>query len=227
MGMDHSLQNPNQPHDAVPHIDLLSARTVLFVGAHPDDIEFYCGATVAKMLAQGAAVHFLIATMGGRGRNGLSGQRLRETRRRHQRDSARILGGAKVTMFDYPDKTLQEHTQDFAGEAAAFIRDLAPDYVISWDPEFIYNPHPDHRGAATAVARLGLDNLLFYGTRAPNLWIDSSIDHYRLKIAALRAHRTETPWYYWWIQKAAIDKRMLRGGAMAGTKYAEGLRAPL
>jgi LmbE family N-acetylglucosaminyl deacetylase len=224
--MERTLESPSWPQNAAVQIDMMAARVVLFVGAHPDDVEFYCGATVARLLSEGTLVYFLVATMGGRGKTGAAGQRLRETRRLHQRDAARILGGAKVTMFDYPDKSLREHVDEFGNEAGTFIRDLAPDYVVSWDPDRIVNPHPDHRAAARAIAALDLDNTLFYGTRAPNLWIASSTEHFRLKLRALRAHRTETPWYYWWIQRWKIHRNMSRYGKGAGTKYAEAFRNP-
>ena len=42
------------------------AKTVLVVGAHPDDNDFGAGATVAKAAGQGAEVTYLIATTGQR-----------------------------------------------------------------------------------------------------------------------------------------------------------------
>ena len=47
--------------DAVPpSVDLPVPARVLAVGAHPDDIEFGCGATLAKWSAAGAEVHLLV-----------------------------------------------------------------------------------------------------------------------------------------------------------------------
>ena len=39
-------------------------RRALVIGAHPDDVEFGCGATFAKWAAAGCAVHHLICTDG-------------------------------------------------------------------------------------------------------------------------------------------------------------------
>ena len=47
--------------------DIEIPRSVLAIGAHPDDIEFGCGATVAKWAEAGATVHFLILTDGSKG----------------------------------------------------------------------------------------------------------------------------------------------------------------
>ncbi len=40
---------------------------VLAVGAHPDDIEFGCGATLAKWAAAGCLVHHVVCTDGSKG----------------------------------------------------------------------------------------------------------------------------------------------------------------
>ena len=42
-------------------------RTALAVGAHPDDIEFGAGATLAKWAADGCVVSFLVCTDGSKG----------------------------------------------------------------------------------------------------------------------------------------------------------------
>ena len=42
-------------------------RVVLAIGAHPDDVEFGCGGTLAKWSAAGAVVHHLVCTDGSKG----------------------------------------------------------------------------------------------------------------------------------------------------------------
>ena len=42
-------------------------RVVLAIGAHPDDVEFGCGGTLAKWSASGAVVHHLVCTDGSKG----------------------------------------------------------------------------------------------------------------------------------------------------------------
>ena len=53
--------------DLPPSVDLAVPGRVLAVGAHPDDIEFGCGATLAKWSAAGCAVHLLVLTDGSKG----------------------------------------------------------------------------------------------------------------------------------------------------------------
>jgi LmbE family N-acetylglucosaminyl deacetylase len=74
----------------------LAVPTVaLAVGAHPDDIEFGCGGTLAKWAAAGTTIHHLVLTDGAKGtwdpdRHQASLVALRQD---EQRRAATILGG--------------------------------------------------------------------------------------------------------------------------------------
>ena len=48
-------------------IDLPRPDRALAIAAHPDDIEFGCGATLAKWAAAGTVVHHLVCTDGSKG----------------------------------------------------------------------------------------------------------------------------------------------------------------
>ena len=66
-----SPNEPGQPSpastaDAVTS-ELDTPRIALAVGAHPDDVEFGCGATLAKWAASGCVVHHLVLTDGSKG----------------------------------------------------------------------------------------------------------------------------------------------------------------
>lgn len=204
---------------------VLSVRKALFIGAHPDDIEFYCGGLVYMLLERGAEVVFAVATRGGRGKTGRAKERMESLRTRHQHDAARVLGGARVVFFNYPDKHLQEHIELLTEELRLLIESEAPDMVFSWDPEHIYNPHPDHRAAAQAghIAASGL-LLCYYGTTNPNLRIGYDESVFRVKLRALRAHRTEVPWFYYPLVKRMLIGRMKPEGEKVGSPYAEVLR---
>jgi LmbE family N-acetylglucosaminyl deacetylase len=54
--------------DASPvTLDLPIPERALAIGAHPDDIEFGCGATLAKWAAAGTLIRHLVLTDGSRG----------------------------------------------------------------------------------------------------------------------------------------------------------------
>ncbi|MEN6582158.1 MAG: PIG-L deacetylase family protein [Armatimonadota bacterium] len=224
--MPVSLNAPLPNNDALRE-KLFSAKRVLFIGAHPDDIEFYCAGLVYLLRMQGVEVTFAIATRGGKGYIRPARTLLEAMRTRDQLHSAEILGSVDVIFHNYPDKALPDHIQPFTSDIKALISDLKPDIIFSWDPDFIYNPHPDHQAAADAV-RLACEDcqVCYYGTREPNLWIGFGSDILRIKLRSIRAHRTETPWFYWRLIKNPLMERLVGEGAKVGEDYAEILRIP-
>jgi LmbE family N-acetylglucosaminyl deacetylase len=46
-------------------------KRVLAIGAHPDDVEFFAGATLLRLRQQGARTALCVCTDGGRGGRGL------------------------------------------------------------------------------------------------------------------------------------------------------------
>src|SRR5262245_11973836 len=60
---------------------------LLAFGAHPDDIEFGCGAILAAESRAGRSVHLAVCSKGESGTNGTPAVRVREARR-----AAQILG---------------------------------------------------------------------------------------------------------------------------------------
>ncbi|MHB9038820.1 MAG: PIG-L deacetylase family protein [Armatimonadota bacterium] len=222
--MPISTNKPSNDNNAVRD-RLFEAKRVLFISAHPDDIEFYCGGLVRMMRERGIDVTFAIGTRGGKGLKGWLRRRLERLRAAHQLESARILGGAEVIFYDYPDKFLSDHIELYARDLMTLIECIDPDIIFSWDPDFIYNPHPDHQAAADAarIASTGR-RVCYYGTREPNLWVGFGEDVLKVKLKALRAHRTETPWYYWMLIRGRLIAKLRGEGAKVGQIYAEVLR---
>ncbi|HEX2281463.1 MAG TPA: PIG-L family deacetylase, partial [Thermomicrobiales bacterium] len=74
------------------------ARRVMAIMSHPDDIEFICGATVAKWAAEGEEITFVLGTSGDKGSDDPSynSETLMETREKEQHAAAKILGVKNV-----------------------------------------------------------------------------------------------------------------------------------
>ena len=133
-------------------VDLASPSVALAVGAHPDDVEFGCGATLAKWAAAGCRLHHLVLTDGSKGTWNAGGDtsELVATRRREQTAAARVLGGGEVTFLDYVDGELDSGLE--ARRAVCkVIRETRPDVVLGHDPWRRYRIHPDHRHAGWLV----------------------------------------------------------------------------
>ena len=97
------------------------------VGAHPDDIEFGCGATLAKWADAGAEVHLCICTDGSKGTWDPDADlaALVPTREEEQRDAAKVLGAVDVRFLRRVDGEL---ANDLAARAelCAAIREVRP-----------------------------------------------------------------------------------------------------
>ncbi len=182
---------------------------VLAIGAHPDDIEFGAGGTIAKWAARGAEVTMIVVTDGSKGTwdpdvdaAGLVGTRVAE-----QQAAAAALGAVAVRHLDHVDGEL-EYTMDLRREMCRQIRELRPDIVISHDPWQRYQLHPDHRVTGWAVMDgvvSARDHLFFpeqnlsphrptavllWSADSPDHWEDIS-DSFAPKIDALLCHSSQ------------------------------------
>lgn len=136
------------PHRGPPSVNLPVPDVAVAVGAHPDDVDFACGGTLAKWAAAGCVTHHVVLTDGAKGtwEAGDDERELVRTRRQEQRQAAAVLGSRSVTFLDYVDGELQPGTEERRA-LCQVLRALRPDVVLGHDPWRRYRLHPDHRNA--------------------------------------------------------------------------------
>ena len=197
-----------------------SIERALVVTAHPDDVDFGAGGTVATWTAEGIEVAYCICTDGDAGgfdpevpRGEIAGIRQAE-----QRAAAKELGVEDVTFLGHPDGRLASSVE-LRRDISRVIRQKRPQRVVIQSPERnwerIYASHPDHLAAGEAaisavypdarnpfahleLAAEGLEAWtvaevwVMGGTSAgPNRYVDIT-DVFDRKLAALRAHESQT-----------------------------------
>jgi LmbE family N-acetylglucosaminyl deacetylase len=161
-------------------------KTVLALGAHPDDLELGCGATLAKLAASGVAVHAVVFSDGKVG--GPSGfDRIAETRA-----ALESLGVASVIQHDFTDTRLHQALNELIECSEEHVRTIAPDRVYTM---FHLDRHLDHRTVheASVVACRKVRQILGYETPSsyPNFMptVFEPIDDFiEAKIEALKLH---------------------------------------
>jgi LmbE family N-acetylglucosaminyl deacetylase len=129
--------------------------SALAIGAHPDDVEFGAGGTLAKWAAAGCVVHHLICTDGSKGTWDPAADltSLVARRQQEQREAARRLAGdrsGEVVFLGHVDGELG-CDRATRGDVARVIRNLRPAVVLGHDPWKRYRLHPDHRNAGVLV----------------------------------------------------------------------------
>ena len=123
--------------------------SALAIAAHPDDVEFCAGATLARWARDGCVVHHLICTDGSKGTWDADADvaALVERRRDEQRAAAAALGATgEVVFLGVVDGELRADPATTA-EVCRHIRRLRPAVVLGHDPWKRYRLHPDHRAA--------------------------------------------------------------------------------
>ena len=163
--------------------------SVLALGAHPDDLELGCGATLAKLVTRGVQVTAVVLSQGSQGAD-LEFNRSKETR-----DALSLLGIQDVVQHDYPDTRLHEHLNDLIAAIEKHVRDIAPDRVYTM---FHDDRHQDHRAVyqASSVACRRVPQVLSYETPSsyPNFvpTVFEPVDDFiEKKVAALKAHTSQ------------------------------------
>ena len=191
-------------------LDLPVPASAMAVAAHPDDVEFGCGGTLAKWAAAGCVVHHVICTDGSKGTwdPDADVEALRATREEEQRAAARALGATGEQVFlRWVDGELASGLPE-RGEVARAIRTLRPQVLLGHDPWKRYRLHPDHRNAGFLAVEgvVGARDPFFFREHglAPHrpetilLWEADEVDHveditssFDRKVDALLEHRSQ------------------------------------
>jgi len=190
------------------------SKVVLALVPHPDDAEFSAGGLLAKLAAEGARVHIVVATDGRRGSFEADSDTLIALRAEEMRRAAAVLGAEPPILLGYPDGELDTLPAGVLRERfIRAIRQFKPDVVVTQDPYAFFEPHPDHRVVAWAATEaLNFSRMpLFHPEHlaeglAPHLVVEKYFyanvptlanrcvdisDYLARKVAALAEHRSQ------------------------------------
>ena len=205
-------------------------QRILVILAHPDDPEFFCGATIARWVDAGHSVRYCLLTRGDKGSSDplMDPRELARLREGEQRAAAAVLGVESVRFLNYPDGELIP-TLEARREVVRVVRQEKPDILVTCDPTNYFPDdtrinHPDHRAAGQIVVDAffpGVGNPMYFpaliqeglpphtvkelwlsGTIQPNTTLDVT-PFWPVKLAALHEHRSQIG------EVAAFDERML------------------
>ena len=208
---------------------LQKERHILIVYPHPDDESFSVAGTIALHRKKlNTPVTYACLTLGEMGRNlgnppFATRESLPEIRRKELQNACKAMGIEDLRMMGLRDKTIEfEDDEKMVRLVEDLIAELNPSLIFTFLPG--YAVHPDHeataRAVVTAVSRMpkgerprilavGFANDTVEKNGEAPILID--ISEAKLdKLAALRAHTSQTAW-----MMAETDKRIADGESMS------------
>ncbi len=216
---------------------------ILFVGAHPDDIELLGGGTAARYARLGHRLFFCVATNGNAGSSTLPPAEIARVRRREAEQAAAIVG-AELIWLGFDDEFLVDSRETRLAFIEAF-RLARPDVVFChWRQD--YNPDHSISGMIVdeCVHMAGVPNIktasapfvqiphvYFMDTPAgvgfePELYVDIT-ETFPTKVRLLSAHASQNQWMkdlFGYELEAFLEIPARFRGLQAGCAMAEAFR---
>jgi LmbE family N-acetylglucosaminyl deacetylase len=196
---------------------------IIAIGAHPDDIELGCGASLAKLSKEGFNIFAVVLSSGSKG-NPFNQNRIEESSQ-----ALSILGVNKTFFLDFEDTKLALNLHEIIISLEKILKDISSQSNI----ERIYtmfeeDRHQDHRAIydASIVAFRTVAQILCYETPSSGTYFNPKVfervDEIFLdkKIKALQHHQSQMHRNYMsenFIRSVAIFR-----GQQAGFSLGEG-----
>ncbi len=197
-----------------------AGRTVVGIGAHPDDLEIGMGGTLAKLRNHGAKVAMVV----------ISVPKDFDVRMAEARRGAEILGCELRILFgDGPCRIEDIKTSALVGALDGIVRDFEPAAVFTHSSSDFHNDHLLVHNACLPIQRHGaFDFFCYHPTNCypvpvnfhPTAYVDIS-DTIDAKMHSITAHASQ-------FQGRGLDTELYREfahvqGRTIGVGYAEGL----
>ena len=183
---------------------------VLGLGAHPDDMEWHCGGTLARYARLGHAVTICHVSNGNKGSFRYTSEELARVRRKEAIAAAAVIGAESLSA-DVPDGEVA-NTVENQYRVTECIRRARPDLVIAVDPQ---DYHGDHRAVGEmAIHCTFMATCPLYKTASPHMddvpvlyfcdtsaglgfqpteWVDIT-DVLDTKVEMMLAHESQLEW---------------------------------
>jgi len=193
-------------------------KSLLFLGAHPDDIELGCGALLADLVGQ-ADVYCMTFS------DNQKNPELKNLVEEHY-NSMRVLGlrEDQIELGTYETRRFPDFRQDILQKMLELRKQHQPEIVFVNTPNDIHQDHQTLTQEATRAFRgttvLGYDVLRSSYGFFPHFLAEVSEKAVETKIAALAEYKTYANRYYF--SPDIIRATAIRHGALAERPFAEG-----
>ena len=193
-------------------------KRVLFLGAHPDDIEIGCGALIHHIVKQ---TEILCVTLSDNQKN----PDLKNVKDEHLR-SMKVLGvpDDKVVFGPFTTRVFPDARQEILEYFLKFRREFQPDLIFVHSKQDVHQDHLTMTDEALRAFRgitvLGFDVVRSSYGFFPHFLVEVDEEDVEKKIEALSQYETYRDRYYF--NSELTRSIMVRHGALAEIPFAEG-----
>jgi LmbE family N-acetylglucosaminyl deacetylase len=193
-------------------------KRVLFLGAHPDDIELGCGAFVHHIVRQ---TEVLCVTLSDNQKN----PDLQNVKNEHL-ESMAVLGVPKerIVLGPFTTRVFPDSRQEILEYFLGLRREFKPDLIFVHSKQDVHQDHLTMTDEALRAFRgitvLGFDVVRSSYGFFPHFLVEVTEEDLNRKIEALACYETYRDRYYF--NRELTRSIMVRHGALAECPYAEG-----
>ena len=193
-------------------------KKVLFLGAHPDDIELGCGALLHHI---GKRTDVLCVTLSDNQKN----PDLQNVKQEHY-DSMAVLGvpKEKIILGPFTTRIFHDSRQEILEYFLKLRREFQPDLIFVHSKQDVHQDHLTMTDEALRAFRgitvLGFDVVRSSYGFFPHFLVEVTEEDVNKKIEALSKYETYRDRYYF--NRELTRSIMIRHGALAERPFAEG-----
>ena len=210
---------------------------ILAIGAHSDDMDLFCGGTLALYAAAGHPVGICCLADGRTGGKAESPEQLAKVRQGEFLESASVIGAEAFWLGIHDGEVMDD--LETRRRVVEIVRSFRPDLIFTHPPN---DYHPDHVAAshlamdASFAARISVPPVLFVDTESghdfvPDEYVDVT-NVWEQKVQMLNAHHSQ---YDHWVnphtdspENWLVDRSTVLGrfrGLQCQARYAEAFKA--
>ena len=193
-------------------------QRVLFLGAHPDDIELGCGALIHHIAPMSDV---LCVTLSDNQKNPLLKNVVEE---QYKAMAALGVTKDKVVLGQFTTRIFQDARQDILEYFLSLRSDFKPDIIFVHSKQDVHQDHntmtDESLRAFRGITLLGFDVVRSSYGFFPNFLVEVSEEDVNAKIEALSQYETYRDKYYF--NSELTRSIMVRHGALAEVPFAEG-----
>ncbi len=195
-----------------------SGKRVLFLGAHPDDIELGCGALLHNIVKQSDV---LCVTLSDNQKN----PELQNVRDEHY-EAMTVLGVPmeKIVFGPFTTRIFPDSRQEILEYFLKLRKDFQPDLIFTHSKQDVHQDHNTMTNEALRAFRgitlLGFDVVRSSFGFFPHFLVEVTEEDVNKKIEALSKYETYRDRYYF--NSELTRSIMVRHGALAERPFAEG-----